>query len=309
MMHDLLMQAVPWGVQFIVALQAHGSAALDALMRAISGLLNESFLLLLAPLLLWHGDKRQMMRVGIFALLSVYVNTALKEVFAIPRPFLVSALVQAKSKATGYAFPSGHAQLSASFWPALALIYRRRWFWWCIAVLIPFVALSRVYLGVHYPQDVAAGLAMGFALVALYVLYEGRIETWCGRQRWGAQLALAVGLPLALWATVRSEDATAAMGLLSGLACGYLIEKARLDVVPRPGVWPTLARTLLGLGIVLVIYMAKALLAMLPPSPLVLALDLLRYVLMGLVFTLGAPWLFVRLRLSTATRGEGEVQR
>ncbi len=60
-------------------------------------------------------------------------------------------------------FPSGHAVGAAAFWVAVAVLLlpvlgRRAWLFVAIA---PFVALTRLLLGVHYLSDVTAGLLVG----------------------------------------------------------------------------------------------------------------------------------------------------
>lgn len=64
-------------------------------------------------------------------------------------------------------FPSGHATGSAALYLALFLIVRRcapRWSWPMAlfgATMALTITVSRLYLGVHYPSDVLAGLALG----------------------------------------------------------------------------------------------------------------------------------------------------
>jgi undecaprenyl-diphosphatase len=93
----------------------------------------------------------------------------LKLAFRRPRPVGVHL-----SQAGGYSYPSGHTMLAVIIWSLglmlLAHLANRRWqraALWTMAVAMPLlIAVSRVYLGVHYPTDVVAGLAMGMAWVA-----------------------------------------------------------------------------------------------------------------------------------------------
>jgi len=63
-------------------------------------------------------------------------------------------------------FPSGHAANAFMLATLLtALLQRRRWWLWY--GLASLVALSRVYLGLHYPVDVLAGAALGMGLTWL----------------------------------------------------------------------------------------------------------------------------------------------
>jgi membrane-associated phospholipid phosphatase len=93
-------------------------------------------------------------------LLSGSTNILLKYSLNIPRPPPEYWRVPAE----GPGFPSGHTQVSASFWSGLAVLTPRK----CtvpLALVIPVaVASSRVALGVHSIADVAGGYAIGVAI-------------------------------------------------------------------------------------------------------------------------------------------------
>ncbi|UUU41397.1 phosphatase PAP2 family protein [Streptomyces sp. NBC_00162] len=67
-----------------------------------------------------------------------------------------------------WSFPSNHSALAGAAAVALAMAVRR------LALLtVPLallMAFSRVFVGVHYPHDVAMGLLLGGSLAALFVL-------------------------------------------------------------------------------------------------------------------------------------------
>lgn len=93
------------------------------------------------------------------------LNLELKRYFARSRPELSEALRQA----SGYSFPSGHAMGSAVVFSALAYLAVRSLKSWrarsaviALAIsLIAAVSVSRVYLGVHWTSDIAAGVSAG----------------------------------------------------------------------------------------------------------------------------------------------------
>jgi undecaprenyl-diphosphatase len=104
------------------------------------------------------------------------LSLALKAVYHRHRPPVVDRLVTE----TSYSFPSTHSVFAAAFFTMLAvtivrLIPPRRWALRtagvsvCV-VLAVLVGASRIWLGVHYPTDVVAGLIIGFCWASAVVL-------------------------------------------------------------------------------------------------------------------------------------------
>ena len=107
---------------------------------------------------------------------SALLNLAAKAWFARERPSLWEAIVHEST----YSFPSGHAMGSATLaFAVIALTWDTRARWPVLAAALLFaiaVALSRVWLGVHYPSDIlaawAAAAAWVFGLAHLFRLHQ-----------------------------------------------------------------------------------------------------------------------------------------
>ncbi|WP_055108555.1 phosphatase PAP2 family protein [Paenibacillus ihumii] len=112
---------------------------------------------------------------------AALLNKLLKLGFQRERPF-AHRLVEE----TGFSFPSGHAMAAFALYGALAFLLwrhiRPRWgrilliIFSCVMVLM--ICISRIYLGVHYPSDIAGALlASGFwlsVMIGISQWYEGR---------------------------------------------------------------------------------------------------------------------------------------
>lgn len=98
---------------------------------------------------------------------GLMMTMVLKQVFSRARP----QEIYHATVATGYSFPSGHAMMSAVVFLTLAVLAARlaprtlmRVYLVALAGLLAgLVGLSRIYLGVHWASDVAAGWAAGSA--------------------------------------------------------------------------------------------------------------------------------------------------
>ena len=119
--------------------------------------------ILLAVVLLARKNTRKLGTAVAISLVFdlILCNLLIKPLVARPRPFTfrpeLTLLVKAPKD---FSFPSGHT--AASFAAASALLFSKAKGWIPAMVLAALIALSRLYLYVHYPTDVLAGVVVGF---------------------------------------------------------------------------------------------------------------------------------------------------
>jgi undecaprenyl-diphosphatase len=107
-----------------------------------------------------QGHRRDAVLVAMLLIGAGALTYGLKGIYLNPRPQVFLPLVAE----TGHSFPSGHALTGWSFFGYLTIRSCRYRQWAvgvmaaCLAVAMP---LSRLYLGVHWPTDVLAGLCVG----------------------------------------------------------------------------------------------------------------------------------------------------
>ena len=160
---------------------AHRSASATSffvVMTTIGGPVGASVIsAIVAAILLIKRRYRWFLYLAVTSLGGGLLNMELKRYFARARPDIAEML----RRAQGYSFPSGHAMGSTVVFGALSYLAFRtapKWRWKTAALalaltLILAVALSRVYLGVHWVSDVAAGIACGALWVGVTtVAYE-----------------------------------------------------------------------------------------------------------------------------------------
>ena len=149
---------------------------LDAMMQAASSVGDRGVVWILLGIFLIARDKTRPAGIAVLlALLCAHVlgNEVLKPLIDRPRPCdLYPDWLYLIPRPGGASFPSGHT--ITAFAPAVALtVFRHRQGALALA-LATLIALSRLYLFVHWPSDVLAGAALGALIgwgVALLVRY------------------------------------------------------------------------------------------------------------------------------------------
>ncbi|MEN3003977.1 phosphatase PAP2 family protein [Dehalobacterium formicoaceticum] len=140
---------------------------------------NMGFIWILSSLLLLINKKTRyigMVTLGALILSTIMGEGILKHIIQRPRPYVdFPSIHLLAGKSTTYSFPSGHT--TTSFAAAYVLTKYLKKFSLIIWIVAITIAFSRVYLFMHYPSDIIAGIVLGLICgkVILYV-YEHKIK-------------------------------------------------------------------------------------------------------------------------------------
>lgn len=137
------------------------------------------------------------------------VNGLLKVTACVYRPWIRDARIiphsESMATATGYSFPSGHSMNGASLFGGGAirkeLPRRLRIALGVIAVLIAF---SRIYMGVHTPQDILVGTVAGVLVMWLTTKLIKWVETHPEKDILVMCIGIGIAAVVAVYAAVKS---------------------------------------------------------------------------------------------------------
>lgn len=266
-------------IQYILALQN--------LREAMGGVLNEFFvqmsdlsygifIWMLACILFWGVDKKG----GRFLFLNIgfsrFFMQLLKLTFCVYRPWVRSSKIVPVETASGYSFPSGHSVTAASNYGTVMQRYRKNR---PLCILMGFMILltmfSRNYIGVHTPQDVVVGAALG-----LFVVFVGsRLWEWLEADEKRDYIIPCVGIVLTvlflIYISLKSypldyaadgkllvdpakmmKDGYKDAGRLLGVTLGLFLEKRFVKFSMDVSVQRKVARC--AVGVLLIIFYEKA---------------------------------------------------
>lgn len=146
---------------------------LDIFMYKVTDLGGAIFSTLFSLVLLIFGNSKVKL-IAIEALVILFISQiivqSLKKILGRERPYvIIEKLNTFGIDLSDYSFPSGHTTASFSIATTLALnipiltVY--------VFIIASIIGISRIYLGVHYPTDVAAGIILGIGSALLVHFY------------------------------------------------------------------------------------------------------------------------------------------
>lgn len=292
-------------MEFLKLLEAIRTPFWDTVFQFFTLFGEETIFMIVAMGFYWCIDKKTGYLLLYVSFLGNILNTFLKLLFLVPRPWVLdkdfTIVESARDGATGYSFPSGHTQNSAGMFLGIAWSRKELWVRITCVVLTLLVAFSRMYLGVHTPADVLVSLGIALVLVAVgYPLLRRAFEN----AKWFIPLVgvlLAAGVALILYIELAPMPVNAIeqfslechetgykmVGGAVGFAVVLWLERKYINFSVKAVWWAQLLKLVLGLGLVIAV-------RLLTKAPL-LALfgghntgNAVRYFLM--VLTGGALW-------------------
>ncbi|CAG0959867.1 Phosphatidylglycerophosphatase B [Anaerolineales bacterium] len=324
------------GISFIIALQGAVGNWFVAPMRFFSYLGNEEFFLLVLPLIYWSVDSALGLRMAFILLTSNLFNHVAKWVFAGPRPYWVSSHVRALwFTETTFGIPSGHAQNAASVWGMFAAYNKRTWIWIVCILTIFLIGFSRIFLGVHFPHDVLFGWLLGAVILWSFVRFWEPAGAWVGKKTLNQQILIAFAVSLLfvvlgygtwmfrsgyqvpdVWISnstlagtelpdpVDANDIFTSAGTIFGMAAGtaWILSLGSYQVssgdLAKDPVGKRAIRYVIGLIGVLILYLGLGMIFPRGDGFIFYLLRYIRYALIGWWVAGGAPWVFVRFKLT-----------
>jgi len=325
-----------WGIEVIKVIQRLKSPALTAVLLFVTRLGTDMFYLPVILFIFWWIDGKKGFRLGILMLLSAWINTILKSTFKQPRPFSFDPSLGLAYEGS-YGAPSGHAQYSFCFWVPIAAWLaggkpgrrraRERAVVWAAAIFfVLLIGFTRLYLGVHFPTDLLAGWGVGaiilFLMYGLSLLFDKHFFNKHLIDQTRSQNILAALAALIMISIYPGDRTIPAIFL--GFCIGYNIMKNKFPFcgqseIKEKKLFVMLSRCVTGLaGLVVIYFVLKLLLpgeeslfSYIPfwsqSSPFYELGRFIRYGLLGLWASAGAPMFFQRMGLSFVTKTENSA--
>jgi undecaprenyl-diphosphatase len=174
-------EGLPWERALLIRMHAPLPPAIDQLMLVFPWFgTNISLIPEITLICWWLWARRHQphlaMRLAVVQLGSYLLNPSLKAMFDRPRP----DLFERRGWYGWSSYPSGHAIAVISVLITLAIILHREKGWtWPFYAFVPIMIVSlysRIYLAVHWPTDVIAGMIVGAVWLAatMYAFRERR---------------------------------------------------------------------------------------------------------------------------------------
>lgn len=235
-------------IDVLLWFQEHRCGFLDAVMNACSTLGGDVIALAFVCLVFWCMNRREGNRMVLNMFSGLVLNQLIKIAVAARRPWVRDSRIRpygstlneqgvpvggAIVDATAYSFPSGHTANAVSVFGGYT--YKRQWWLNVIVwIFVALIAVSRMYLGVHTPQDVAFSIVFGIILVILMDKLADALEKKPSLDIVIVGVFLLLGVATVIITLIRmngapvddnTRDAFKTTGANAGVMLGWLLER------------------------------------------------------------------------------------
>ena len=273
--------------QILVFFESIRTDFLTVFFTSITMMAEHLFLTLLLAVLYWTVNKQKSRRLAWFMMFNGIANGMMKSIVSMPRPFDKGVVHPIRMEtATGSSFPSGHTQTATSFWMGSMLILKTKASLLLGAMMIVLTAVSRLYLGVHWPMDVIAAIAFGIIFTYFANLLIDETGKFTEYHVIGSSLLCLIILIFNV-----EPDLTKAGAALWGLCVGSYFEEKYIQFQVKGSRQYQITKIVIGIVGVLVIYVGMG--RLLPGIKIV---NMIKYALVILWIMAGAPYLFNKLK-------------
>lgn len=275
-------------LEFIKLLQSISNPALDQFFMAISDICSPVILSIIATIIYWGIDKKKGVCIAVITSWNVGLNSVLKNIFKVPRPFLKDSGIKRidAHSSYGYSFPSGHSQVIGGASAACSLAFKTKAVKIIAVTVSVLVAFSRMYLGVHTPLDVCAGLFLGF--LVSFIAYR-HIFKFISESSHIKLLICAIPLYIAML-IFKDEDLYKITGLITFFLIGYIIDEKTFKYTPDGSIFWRVLSVVFGLVILLTV---KSNVDKLPDA---IWFGYVRYATLGITISLVIPYIFTLIK-------------
>ena len=284
-------------LNFLKWLESLRTDFLNTLFEAIT-ILGEETLIILFVVAIWFAvDRKLAQQVFFVTATSLSINGIIKNFARVPRPFTKGISCVRVDTATGYAFPSGHTQGFATWSSFFAAKFKKTWISILVGVLITAVAVSRLYLGAHYPSDVIVGVALGVGISLLGNYLFAKVKD-VKKIYLGTFLILT---PFIVYFLIAADllfaDLFKTFGMVGGMVAISFLDENTEPLSYDIAWWKKLIRIVIGVVLAVALKEAIKLLNVFEIMQISLLIDAVRYFIVVMMVGYLCPMLFKKIKL------------
>ncbi len=281
-------------IEVIIFLQGLRSDFLDLFFNGVSFLGEETIYMLVLAVVYFTINKKYGEFLAFTLTFTLVFNNVLKGIVNALRPFekYPNDVVNLRpDTSTGQSFPSGHTQNFSAFLFSGSYLVKKKSAFIGSFILVSFMALSRMYLGVHFLEDVLAAILLGFLTAYLFHKFFFKLTD---QHLFRIYITiLIVFLPFLV--INGGEDLFKGYGMFAGFTLAMYVEKKYVRFTIHKDILRNGMRVVFGLVVMLIIQLGlKVLFNLFAEDGTVLmnVFDMIRYFFIAFVALGCYPMLF-----------------